>query len=457
MSAHLVNLNLEDQATPKEIARDETHGGSPDAMDIEEQPIEGDIDMLSDPVPRRTSRGSTGTSRSDETMVDVIEEVMESPVAAPGSGRRRIVSDTHATHSAKLQRVVMEEEAGVTGEVATSSPLARKARQSRTLSTISPIATRASTKRMSSSPNEGAPESSPLARHSRRSNSTAATGSARSTRSQARPSSLSTVAYEADEISSPPDAAGTSSPTKPQQKPTKSLAARVSPYDIGEDEAEDENQVAEAELQAIEEVDEVDEAENEEGVEEEEEEEEAKEVDDSEAARHIGRKRHRVSPRQKEPPDDTGSPTVEVDRPVKKPRSRRKQVSPAKQAQPKPVRKKNGPPSRRKSDESSIPVIVQRYTKPLQRNEGDTDEDILNADMPFTDHKSPNVIDVVLQMCEESIERYLSALHEEATKADGPANRKMSRTKLRVVEAFQEELRTRLQGQVRTRWLRIFN
>ncbi|KAI0397451.1 hypothetical protein F5Y17DRAFT_373137 [Xylariaceae sp. FL0594] len=472
MSAHLDNLKLDDQVTPIEAAaHDGAPGGLPDVMDVDEPPVvDEDVQMLSDPIPRGTPPASTRPGHSDQIMMDIMEEVMESPAAAPGSGRRRIVSSTQATHSAMLQRVVMEEDATATEEMPTSSPLARKTKQSRALSTISPVATRASTRRVTSSPIEGIPtSSSPLAHRSRRSTSTNAVDSARSTRSQVRSSNLSMVAYEADEMSSPPDAAGTSSPVKPLRRLMKPPASRASPYDISEDEPEIDDTAVEAEAEAVQseieapkEVDDVGDADGAGGADDVEETGqmdntinegetvEAHAVNDSDAARHIGRKRLRISPRLKKPPDDVGSPTADVgdaERTVKKPRSKRKQISPAKQAQPRPTKKKSRLPSRRRSGGDSIPVTVQRYTKPLQRTEADTDEDILNDDMPFTDHKFPNVVDVVLQMCEESIERYLSALHEEAIKADGPANRKMFRTKLRVVEAFQEELRTRLQGQ----------
>lgn len=372
--------------------------------------------------------------------MDLIEEVTESPIAAPGSGRRRLIERSSAiTRSTKLQRVVMEaEEAGLTGEVATSSPLARKTRQSTTtVGHLSARTTRASIRRTPSSPVEQLHGSSPLARHSRRSDSTAVTGSARSTRSQNRRSALSTVAFDAEQFSSPPDAAGINSARKPPPQRKKLETIRQSPYEIGE--SEEENEQAEAEHEP--------EPEPEPGAED----EEAEEINNHEAARRIGRKRPRVSPRRKQPPDgadDVDSPTAPMERPAKKRRPRQEKVSPAKQAQPKAVKaKKKKVTARRKSDGGSIPITVQRYTKPLRRNDNDADEDVLNAEIPFTDHKSPNVIDVVLQMCEESLEKYLSTLHEEASQADGPASRKVYRIKLRAVEAFQEELRTQLQTQ----------
>ncbi|KAI1132681.1 hypothetical protein F5Y10DRAFT_230529 [Nemania abortiva] len=446
ISARFDALDLNQDGTPRDDANDDTPRDLPAAdTTMGEAENQGDSQDLSEPALQRSSRGSQGSKasrRSDVSMTDVVEEVTESPVTAPGSGRRRRIERPDAiTQSVKLQRVVMEaEEAGITGEIATSSPLERKTRRSTaTVGTLSARTTRASTRKTPSSPIESIQDSSPLARRSLRSNSTLPSGSVRSTRSQNRPSALSHVAFDAEQFSSPPDAAGINSPRKVQPRRKAPETIRESPYEIPESEEENEQVGVEAEAEAEandEEVEEVGEAE---------------EVDDHEAAHRIGRKRPRVSPRRRQPPedvDDVDSPVVSLEQPAKRRRQRQNKASPAKQAQPKATKeKKKKATSRRKSDGTSIPVTVQRYTKPLRRNENDIDEDILNDDIPFTDHKSPNVVDVVLQMCEENVEKYLSTLHEEASQADGPANRKIFRTKLRVVEAFQEELRTQLQSQ----------
>ncbi|KAI0405918.1 hypothetical protein F4802DRAFT_561212 [Xylaria palmicola] len=466
ISASLNSLNLDHNGTPQGEAGDDTRRvlqSAAEAPTGEPQSPE-DVEMS---VPRRISQGSRGSAASklsNVSMMDLTEEVTESPVAAPGSGRRRRIERTDAlTQSAKLQRVVMEEEeSGVAGEVATSSPLARKTRQSTaTAATLSARTTRSGVRNTPSSPLDAPQDSSPLLRHSRKSGNTVATGSPRSTRSQRHQSTPTAVAHHGQELSSPPDAAGTGSPKKRQlrRKPETILE---SPYEIGESEEENLEQrpgveveaepEPEVELEPELEPEPEPEAEVEAGVEADD--EEAEQVNDLEAARRIGRKRPRVSPRtsprRKQAPgnaDVAESPRASLGGPAKKRRPRQKKISPAKQSQPRAIKKRSKPSARRKSDGDSIPITVQRYTKPLRRNESGTDEDILNADIPFTDHKSPNVVDVLLQMCEEEMEKYLSALHEEAGQADGPANRKIYRTRLRAVEAFQEELRTRLQAQ----------
>ncbi|KAI1752787.1 hypothetical protein F4782DRAFT_500025 [Xylaria castorea] len=466
ISARLNTMNINQAGTPRDNGNDYSHRGSPAVATTRGEPMdEGDDEQLLESTLRRISHGSRGSAASklsQVSMMDFEEEVTESPVAAPGSGRRRRIQPIDAvTQSTKLQKIVMaEEEAGVTGEVATSSPLARKSRQSMaTVGTLSARTTRASLRKTPSSPIEEIQESSPLTRHSRKSDTTAVTGSVRSvrsvrsTRSQNHQSTPTILIHDAEELSSPPDAAGTVSPKKPQVR-KKSVIIPESPYDIGE--SEEENQQAEETVEPDIEPEVGPEVEAEVEVEVEAEggaeadDEEAEEVDDHEAARRIGRKRPRVSPRQKTmagDADDVNSPMASMERPTKKRRQRQKKVSPVKQAQPKTAKEKKKPSARRKSDGESIPVTVQRYTKPLRRNDNDTDEDLLNADIPFTDHKSPNVVDVMLQICEESIDKYLSVLQEEASQADGSANRKIYRTKLRAVEAFQEELRTRLQAQ----------
>ncbi|KAI8626671.1 hypothetical protein F5Y19DRAFT_478331 [Xylariaceae sp. FL1651] len=388
------------------------------ATTIEQQDEDEDLETLPAPIPRAASRGSVASSISADATMEIAEEVTESPAAAPGSGhRRRIGLANLATQSAKLQKAVMEEEAGVTGEVETSSPLARKTRQSvTTLGTISARTTRASMRRPLSSPIEALHGSSPLARHSRISNSTVTTGSVRSTRSQNRLSTLSMVVDEIDELSSPPDAAGSSSARKPRPKAKKSELAPMSP--------------------------EVDETEEE--VPAEADDEEAEENNDQEAARQSSRKRPRISPQRNEPPDNLDSSAIKKARPAKKSRTKRVNDSLAQQSQPEAVKEKRKSSRSRRSDGDSIPVTVQRYTRPLCRNEGDANDDPI-ANIPYTDHKSPNVVDIVLQMCEESMEKYLVAVHEEAAHADGSVARKEFRTKLRTMEAFQEELRTRLE------------
>ncbi|OTB19203.1 hypothetical protein K445DRAFT_18810 [Daldinia sp. EC12] len=366
-------------------------------------------------IERPESRGSVASRLSTGHLA---EEVTESPAEAPGSGHRRSVRvlPESVTRSAKLLKAVAEEEAGNTEELAYSSPLARKSRISAaTLPVSSARSTRTVTRALGGLALGDIEEQSPAARPARRSDATASTGSARSTRSQARLATPSIV----DALSSSPQAAGTASPRKPQPM--------VRPKPIAEEPPE-------IQVQTVEE-----EAPEEEAAPD----EEAEAIDVQTAARKIGRKRPRASPPREVSPELHSR--VEDERPAKKSRQKKVRGSPAVQSQPKPPKKKKDKlPPKRRSDGEAIPIIVQRYTKRTHLNEDDTNGDILNADIPFSNRGGVNVIDVLSQVCDEVVESSLETLHEAAVNAKDAATKKEFRTKLRALEAFKEELRTRL-------------
>jgi hypothetical protein len=349
----------------------------------------------------------------------VAEEITESPAGAPGSGhRRRVRVSNAATQSAQLQRAVMNDEAGLTGELTTSSPLARKARKSAaTPSALSARSGRTSARRTLAKAVVDVDDLTPMARPPRKSNSTAASGSARSSLSAGRQSILGSVADEPDELSSPVPLVESRRRAQAKLKTTR----EKEPIPI----------VAESE-----------EAEN----------EEAEEIGVKEAARRIGRKRPRPSPPREESPELDSQPT-EAARPTKKRRQTRVQDSPAKQSQPKTHKSKKGEAKQSKRRQSGngehIPISVQRYTKRQHYNEDDTDADILNSEIPFANSSGVNVVDVLSQMCDEVIESNLATLHAAAVNAQDSSTKKEYRTKLRALEAFQEELRTRLLEHVR--------
>ncbi|KAI0007756.1 hypothetical protein F4779DRAFT_590466 [Xylariaceae sp. FL0662B] len=383
-----------------------------------------DIDILeSEPavVRRPISRGSVASRLSPEPMA---EEVTESPAEAPGSGhRRRIRVNNTATQSAKLQRAVMNDEAGFTVEFTTSSPLARKTRSSVGTSSALPArSTRVSGRTWLDSAVDEVDELSPEARPPRKSDSTVTNGSARSTRSQNRRSTLSTVADLGDELSSPPDATGSVKKPGPKGKPTPTT--RPPKTKAGANEVE---------IEGAEEVNQ-DEADD----------EEAEEIDVHEPARPHGRKRPQQQSTVREESPELHSEIVEKPRPVKEIRQKKVHGSSAKQSQPKEPKKKNKSVVRRRSAGEAIPITVQRYTKHTHVSEDDTGADILNADIPFCNRGGVNIIDVLMQVCDEVIDNSLETLHEAAGKAENSGTKKELKTKFRALEAFQEELRTRL-------------
>jgi hypothetical protein len=188
-----------------------------------------------------------------------------------------------------------------------------------------------------------------------------------------------------------------------------------------------------------------------------EEEVEAEAMDDIEAAQQLQKKRKRKSGKEEmeweaeveEPERDdeeqeeaepSPEPVVRPTKAVKQKKSKGK-ASPAAQRQPK---KKSKPKSTSRESGETIPVVVHRLTKPVLYDEDDTDADLLNEDIPFAKRSGVNAVDVLSQFCEEVVESGLAALEEGGSNAEDAATRKEYRTKLRAVEAFQEELRTRL-------------
>lgn len=128
-------------------------------------------------------------------------------------------------------------------------------------------------------------------------------------------------------------------------------------------------------------------------------------------------------------------------------------------ARPKPkakrqTRKKRKAPVEDKADEEeesgSVPVTVQRFTKPPRAGdsadggEEDPVAGVLNGEIPFANRGGVNAVDVLSKLCEELIETYMGKLEERLQAAEDPATKREQRTMYRALEAFQEELRTRL-------------
>lgn len=190
--------------------------------------------------------------------------------------------------------------------------------------------------------------------------------------------------------------------------------------------------------------------------------EEAEEIDDVEAALQLRKRRGRKSKRarmekeameEKEAAPERESPEEEPEQPDdlahpakeshSRPRKNAKSKSgPAAQRQPKQSKPVEGSATFKSRD--VIPVTVHRLTKPILYNENDSDADILNAEIPFAKRSGVNAVDVLSQICEEVIESGLATLEDGGATAEDAPTRREYRTKLRAVEAFQEELRTRL-------------
>ncbi|PNP86038.1 hypothetical protein FNYG_01094 [Fusarium nygamai] len=278
------------------------------------------------------------------------------------------------------------------------------------------------------------PSSSPLVRKVRRSEGPAVI---RSRLSQRRPSRLAEQDDEEDELS----------------------PNRVDHAPADDERSDDATEVAEPE---VEKVDEEPAAEEE----PQEEEEAAEAIDAVEAAKAIGRKRPRRSlPSQSPAVEPEEQEVEEAEEPAAKRRRGRPSRSPATQKQPatkpkpsksksrttqdKPLpkqvrRTKQAAKERRVSDGSAIEVTVQRFVNVKKFIKGDDEEeDHLAADLPFTT-TGVTAVDVFAQACLEVIDGTVAKLLEALQNTEEKDKKKECRIKIRALEAYKEELTSRL-------------
>ncbi|KAL1882195.1 hypothetical protein Daus18300_000681 [Diaporthe australafricana] len=323
------------------------------------------------------------------SIVQHAEEVGESPADQPGSGQRRRVRATQAvTSSALLQSALRADDYdALEGMMPSSSPLTRKSRKSIAATTVSAPSARPSLRRssrLSGSSDDGVNELS--------SDMLAPDEDVRAMKAH---SSHSPAEVEAEEVE-------------------ESVVDQTTADDSLEAEA-------------------------------------AEEVDDREAARHLGRKRQRRDETIASPElmseELTNEPSTK--RPRKHPPPKPRRTSPARQKQPKaprakPSKQKAARKKRGDATEPPISVKIQRFTKPRRLDEDDPEaDDILNTEIPFANRGGVNAVDVLAQMCEELITTGLEKFRDTFDNAQDAATKKEIRVKLRALEAFQEELRTR--------------
>ncbi|TEA15123.1 hypothetical protein C8034_v002574 [Colletotrichum sidae] len=368
------------------------------------------------PAPAQSTSPPSRRAAAEHT------EVGESPVGAPGSGRRRTVTTSSAVaSSARLQDVLSPEE-NATETVPISSPLERKVRRTTASTRRSTMSSRGSRKSAVSS---NAEESSP----SRVEDATARTLSPDLTsprQSLPDESSAQPKGLEQEEAADPePESAEEQAPESPLS--TRHARQRAEP-DHDESLAE--------------------------------------EINVEEAAQRLGRKRPRTSLRRQSAEPDSTIVEEAPEEPLPKRRRKQPQASPAKQKQGRPKgppkttsnttskTKSSSPkaaPKRRKQkgsdgteNEETVSIPVQRFTKRATIAEGDEDDaDVLNLEIPFVNRGGVNTIDVLSQMCDEIIGAALDTVKEGIRGANDAASKKEYRIKLRAVEAYQEELRNR--------------
>ncbi|KXH65079.1 AT hook domain-containing protein [Colletotrichum salicis] len=378
--------------------------GDPDSVESLPPPRPAPAASFVSPVSRRVAADNT--------------EVEESPADAPGSGRRRRITTSSAVaSSARLQEALSPGD-NATETVPISSPLERKVRRNTTSTRRSTLSSRGS-RNSAASANEDLDELSP----DRTANSIERTRS----------------------------------PELSYRREAEAEASEV-PADVTERAIANNSQtesILGPELDAI--VDEVLQQDQDYG------ESLAEEVGAKEAAQQLGRKRPRTSPRRSSPEPDSTIAEEEQEEPVPKRRRKQAQKSPAKQKQGRPKAASKGKaasttkdtspkaaPKRRKKSGSdgvdeAVSIPVQRFTKRVQVAEGgDDDADVLAMDIPFAGRGGVNTVDVLTHMCDEMIETSIETLREGVRNAQDASTKREHRVQQRALEAYQDELRTRL-------------
>jgi hypothetical protein len=179
------------------------------------------------------------------------------------------------------------------------------------------------------------------------------------------------------------------------------------------------------------------------------EEEEAEAIDDEQAAVMLKKNRgRRISRHAPEESPDLDSPVAPRQPVLKKQKGKsRPASSPAKQSHPKqPSVKTKSKMSKKPKVRigSPIPVTVHRLSRAPLYDEDELHADILNAEIPRAKRGGVNAIDVLSQICQEIIGAGLDTLEDGCNRCEDPILRREYKTKLRAVEAFGDELQTRL-------------
>ncbi|UZP46374.1 hypothetical protein NXS19_014186 [Fusarium pseudograminearum] len=264
----------------------------------------------------------------------------------------------------------------------------------------------------------------------------------RSRISQGRASRATEVSQDAEELE----------PERPDQAPA-------------DDELSEDNQIEEEPADitmepAEEELEEPEEPEEEEGNTQEEEEAVAEAISAVEAAKTIGKKRPRRS-LQSQSPEAELEEQVEEE-PASKRRRGQSSTSLATQKQPaakpkpstksrtgpKPLpkqvrRTKQAEKARRISDGSAIEITVQRFVNVKKYGEDDGEEDQLAGDVPFI-MNGETVVDVFSHLCFEVIDGVVAKLYDTLGSTEEKEKKKECRIKILALEAYKEELTSRL-------------
>ncbi|KPA42083.1 hypothetical protein FLAG1_05039 [Fusarium langsethiae] len=273
----------------------------------------------------------------------------------------------------------------------------------------------------------------------------------RSRVSQGRASRATELSLDADELS----------PERPVQAPADDELSEDNqiedePADITIEPAEDEPEELEEPEESREPEEEVDTQDEE----EEEEDAVADAINAVEAAKALGKKRPRRGLPSQSPEAEPEEQAEEE--PTPKRRRGQSSRSPATQKQPatkpkpstksrtgpkplpKQVRKtKQAEKARRVSDGSAIEITVQRFVNVKKYGKDDGEEDQLAGDAPFI-MNGETVVDVFSQVCFEVIDGVVARLYDTLGNTEEKEKKKECRIKILALEAYKEELTSRL-------------
>ncbi|KAG6038301.1 hypothetical protein E4U41_004377 [Claviceps citrina] len=176
--------------------------------------------------------------------------------------------------------------------------------------------------------------------------------------------------------------------------------------------------------------------------------EEAVEVPAREAATVIGQKRPRPSTTTSTELGSDDESELESISQISSYRQRRQ--SPAAQRQPASRSRQHSQQSRSKrkrhsssseqNDDAAVEITVQRIVNNYQRDE----DDELQQEIPYANRAGETVVDVFAQVCDEVISSVLDQLQQLAAGTDDVDKKKECRIKTRAIEAYREELSSRL-------------
>ncbi|KAG5988076.1 hypothetical protein E4U43_004838 [Claviceps pusilla] len=96
--------------------------------------------------------------------------------------------------------------------------------------------------------------------------------------------------------------------------------------------------------------------------------------------------------------------------------------------------------SSEQNDDRAAEITVQRFVNNFQRDE----DDDLQQEIPYANRAGETVVDVFAQLCDEVMSSAVDQLKQRAAQTDDVDTKKQCRIKIRAIDAYREELGSRL-------------